>query len=208
MEAAKIQGVPTQQRGSHLDVQKECQFRDPQETMESFELLKARFFSINHWKEICGGMSADFRLFDQSGVYVDRMPQEGDFIRVDIPGPGDIYEKGFDWVRIVKIDERIYDGQLERYLILCRPSSAPNSKKNHVAHFYSPQSSSSFLIERGATYIKAGVYGRNELPNYAHTGLMGKIRNFFIYLGGAMRMTKMQWKSLVEGLMDFKNDES
>ncbi len=202
MDAAKIPGVPAQQKGSHLDVQKECQFINAEQTRANFELLKERFFAINRWKETGGRMSADFRLCDKSGFYVDRMPQEGDFIRIDIPGPGDIYGNGFDWVRIAKIDERIYDGQLERCLMLCRPSSAPKSKSRHVAHFYSPKSSSSFLIERGDHYIKAGVFGRNEMPNYQHTGFIGKVRNFLIYLAGALRMTKIQWKSLVEGLLD------
>lgn len=202
INAAKIQGVPKQYKGAYHDTESRKHFDDAAVLSRQFEMIRDRFFNINCWKEFCGEMSSDFRLFNKAGVYAERMPQEGDYIRIDIPGPGDFREKGYDWVRIVKIDERIYERQLERCLIICRPSSSPGSKSGHIAHFYAPAASSSFLLERGSDYILVGVYGRNEIPNFSETGFIGKVRNFLIYIGGVLRITKIQWKSLSDGLID------
>jgi len=204
MEAKQIPGVPEQKKGAYHDTESERSFESAELAAQNFEILKDRFFSVNRWKEYCGDLSADFRLFDCYGSYMDRMPRKGDYMRIDIPGPGDIKAKGYDWVEVVEIDDRCYGDELERYLMVCRPSAVPQSKKEHISHFYSAESSSSFLISRGKDYIKAGIYGRNEVPNTSRTGFFGKIRNFLVSLGGFVQLTKIQWKSLADGLLDFK----
>ncbi len=203
MNAKSVPGVPYQVKGAYHDTESKKEFSSPEETVRHFEILKDRFFSVNRWKDFCGGWSADFKLYDSSGSYVDRMPKVGDYMRIDIPGPGDLRAKGYDWVEIVKIDNQHYEHELERYLIICRPSRIPNSKSDHIAHFFARKSSSNFVIYRGENWIKAGVYGRNEIPNFSKTGFFGKIRNFFIFLGGSLKLTKIQWKSMTEGLIDF-----
>ena len=203
MKVKKIPGVPDQYKGADFETERERFFENPNLVVQQFELLKDRFFTINYWKDYCSNMSADFKLFDANGSYMDRIPVEGDFIRIDIPGPGNPQTKGYDWVRIVKIDNRCYGDELERYLMTCRPSASPGSKSNHIAHFYSQESSSNFVISRGKDYIKVGIYGRNEVANFSRTGFLGKIRNFMISVGGFLRLTKFQWKGLAEGLLDF-----
>lgn len=203
MKAKPIPGIPYQVKGAYHDTESRKYFSSPEVAAQNFEILKERFFSINRWKDYCGGWSADFKLFDSTGSFVDRMPKVGDFVRIDIPGPGDLQAKGFDWVEIVKIDHQTYENGLERYLIMCRPSKIPDSKSNHIAHFFSRKSSSSFVICKGADWIKAGVYGRNEIPNFSKTDFFGKIRNFIVFIGGSLRLTKIQWKSMTDGLIDF-----
>ena len=134
---------------------------------------------------------------------MDRMPRKGDYIRIDIPGPGDIKAKGYDWVEVMKIDDRCYGDELERYLLVCRPSAVPQSNEEHIAHFYARESSSSFIISRGIDYIKAGIYGRNEVPNISRTGFFGRIRNLLVSIGGFFQLTKIQWKTLADGFLDF-----
>lgn len=203
MKVKIIPGVPFHLKGAYHDTESTKEFSSPELALQNFEILKDRFFSINRWKEFCGDWSADFKLFDASGTYVDRMPKQGDFIRIDIPGSGDFAAKGFDWVEIVKIDDNPYQENADRYLMICRPCGIPNSKNSHIAHFFSRKSSSSFLIKRNKNFLKVGVYGRNEIPNFSKTDFLGKIRNFIIFIAGSLRLTKIQWKSLTDGLIDF-----
>ena len=203
MEAKQIPGVPVQKKGAFHDTESKRCFESAELVAHHFEILKDRFFSIHRWKEYGGDLSADFRLFDCDGSYVERMPRKGDYIRIDIPGPGDIKAKGYDWVEVMKIDDRCYGDELERYLVGCRPSAVPQSNKEHIAHFYSRESSSSFIISRGIDYIKAGIYGRNEVPNISRTGFFGRIRNLLVSIGGFFQLTKIQWKSLADGFLDF-----
>ena len=203
MEAKQIPGVPVQKKGAFHDTESKRCFESAELVANHFEILKDRFFSIHRWKEYGGDLSADFRLFDCVGSYVDRMPRKGDYIRIDIPGPGDIKAKGYDWVEVMKIDDRCYGDELERYLLVCRPSAVPQSNEEHIAHFYARESSSSFIISRGIDYIKAGIYGRNEVPNISRTGFFGRIRNLLVSIGGFFQLTKIQWKSLADGFLDF-----
>ncbi|SEH39499.1 hypothetical protein [Epilithonimonas hominis] len=203
MEAKQIPGVPVQKKGAFHDTESKRSFESEELVANHFEILKNRFFSINRWKEYGGDLSADFRLFDCVGSYVERMPRKGDYIRIDIPGPGDIKAKGYDWVEVMKIDDRCYGDELERYLLVCRPSAVPQSNEEHIAHFYARESSSSFIISRGIDYIKAGIYGRNEVPNISRTGFFGRIRNLLVSIGGFFQLTKIQWKSLADGFLDF-----
>ncbi|WP_245985375.1 hypothetical protein [Epilithonimonas hominis] len=203
MKAKQIPGVPVQKKGAFHDTESKRSFESEEHVANHFEILKDRFFSIHRWKEYGGDLSADFRLFDCVGSYVERMPRKGDYIRIDIPGPGDIKAKGYDWVEVMKIDDRCYGDELERYLLVCRPSAVPQSNEEHIAHFYARESSSSFIISRGIDYIKAGIYGRNEVPNISRTGFFGRIRNLLVSIGGFFQLTKIQWKSLADGFLDF-----
>lgn len=203
MEAKQIPGVPVQKKGAFHDTESKRSFESAELVANHFEILKDRFFSIHRWKEYGGDLSADFRLFDCVGSYVERMPRKGDYIRIDIPGPGDIKAKGYDWVEVMKIDDRCYGDELERYLLVCRPSAVPQSNTEHIAHFYARESSSSFIISRGIDYIKAGIYGRNEVANISRSGFFGRIRNLLVSIGGFFQLTKIQWKTLADGFLDF-----
>ena len=59
------------------------------------------------------------------------------------------------------------------------------------------------MITKEGNSLKVGVYGRNEKPNF-NAGFLDKIRNFFIAAGGMFGVSKIQWKLIAEGLLDFK----
>ncbi|SDQ10138.1 hypothetical protein SAMN05421664_0483 [Chryseobacterium soldanellicola] len=203
MKAKVIAGVPQQKKGGFHDTESEKTFDNPAITSQKFEILKERFLSVNNWKKYCGKHSADFKLFDAYGNFVDKKSEIGDFIRIDIPGPGDVEAKGYDWVQIISMfDEE--DDNFAKIIITCRPSVIPDKKKHrHIAHFYSDKASSTFIISREGNVLKTGVYGRNETPNF-NTGFLNKIRNIFITLGGIAGISKIQWKTLSDGLLDFE----
>lgn len=200
MKPKQIPGVPIQMKGGFHDSESKRQYTGPDAAIK-FDILKQRFFSINNWKSYAGGASADFRHFDSSGKPADRQPGKGDFIRIEIPGPGNRAGKGYDWVEIVNLSHRD-TGTAESYLMMCRPCKEPNKLKGNIAHFYSTAATSNIMISREGNTLKVGVYGRNEKPNF-RTGFADKIRNFFIGVGGMFGFSKIHWKSLAEGLLNF-----
>ncbi|WP_312418547.1 hypothetical protein [Epilithonimonas sp.] len=133
-------------------------------------------------------------------MYIDRHPRVGNFIRIDIPGPDNVRSKGFDWVRIDEITSST-NNEKERHLITCRPSAFPKGDPKTIEHFYSDSATSTFIIEKGIDYIKVGIYGRNEMLNKKNVGILNTIRNFLVTFGGFLKLTKIQWKALADGML-------
>lgn len=202
MKPKSITKVPKQIKGSFHDTESQTNFESTEITINQFKILKERFFNINHWEDYCGKGFAKFKLCDSGGNFVERYPIIGDYIRINIPGPGNFEAEGFDWVEIIDMDQNIDNEFLESYIIICRPSKIPYDKKTpHIAHFYSQEGTSSFIIYRGEKFIKMGIYGRNEYPNL-NAGFFDKIRNLFTSFGGMIGISKIQWKRLTDGLVD------
>ena len=201
MKAKQIFGVPDQKKGGFHDTESQQYFDNPLIAQQYFAKLKEKFFSVNEWKNFCNDTLADFKLFDLNGKPVNNIPKVGNFIRIDIPGPGNSESKGYDWVKITRIiNEKEEDS--ERILIRCSPSVSPQNMNTHILHFYANTSTSTFIISLQNKTIKAAVYGRKETPNF-NTTLPNKIRSLFIALGGIFGIAKIQWKHLTDGLLDF-----
>ena len=204
MKPKVIPGIPQQKEGSFHDTESCISFDDPNLASDAFHTLKKRFLSINEWKNYCGEKSADFKLYAPSGHPIERDPQEKDLIRIDIPGLPSAESPGFDWVKIVKLNDQFLDtSEIENLLMICVPTTTlGQDENNHIAHFYSEKSSSTFKIARGYDFIKIGIYGRNETPNL-NTNFPGKVRNMLIAFGGLFRISKIQWKIFADELITF-----
>lgn len=204
MGAKHIPGIPDQTDGAFHDTESRKNYQVPGSAARDFQILKDRFFAINYWQDYCGKGSAEFKVFDSDGAFVSRIPKKGDHIRIDIPGPGDFENKGYDWVVITEVsDQYQQDYELESYTIVSYPSSSPKAGDGKIAHFYSSSSSSSFRIALGVDFISVGIYGRNEKPNFYKKNLLNKIRSFLISFGGFARFTKIEWKCVADSLLDF-----
>ncbi|MCJ8153429.1 hypothetical protein MKJ01_06585 [Chryseobacterium sp. SSA4.19] len=201
MKPKQIPGVSLQKGGGFHDSESTKEY-PASEIDVKFHILRDRFFSINEWKSYCKKASAEFKHYDHTGQPANRHPEKGDFIRIGIPGPGSKEASGYDWVEIVYLSHRDTEGS-ESYLMICRPSKEPNKLKGHIAHFYSSAATSNIMISKEGNILKVGVYGRNERPNF-NAGFIDKIRNFLIAFGGMFGVSKIQWKLLAEGLLDFK----
>lgn len=200
-----ISGIPPHKTGSFHDTESCRTFQNEEETSKNYEILKSRFWSVNRWQEYCGEAFAEFKLYDNAGNPVARNPEENDFIRIDIPGPGPLESKGYDWVKVKKIsiNQFLTGEETGSIIIICAPAGAPgNSQNNHINHFYSEKSTSTFKISRGSLYIKAGIHGRNERPNFK-TNFPDKLRNILIALGAMLGISKIQWQVLADNLTDF-----
>ncbi len=205
MKPKEIFGVPVQKKGSYHDTESKKNYATPADVHAGFNKLKERFLLINKWKSYCGESFADFKLFDSEGKKIERYPLIGDYIRIDIPGPGNIEAKGFDWVEIVDLfEEQTHGVCLDFMMMTCRPSKNPQDKNSeHILHFYSDQATSTFGIFKGTDFIQTGIYGRNETPNL-DAEFIDKARNLLIAAGGMIGVSKIQWKTLADGFLDFE----
>ena len=196
--------IPEHHEGSAVNVEDSVVFGKEEEAMVFFQQLKERLLHINAWHEYAGSLSADFKLTDQNGNEIERKPRKGDFFKINIPAPGLQTGEGYDWVQIEEIAERA-EGADEYTSMRVRPTSSPVNDKPDVAHFFTDEATSNFIIRREGTKVTAGVYGRNEKPNVKETdSLLDKVRNAVVGTGGVTAFSKLQWKALVSGLLQKK----
>lgn len=201
MEEKNYSGVvPEHQTGKIIDTDADVSFESEDEARAFYHVAKDRLLQVNNWHQIAGTLSATFQLIDKEKNEVQRPVQKDDYFRIDIPGPGAPAGDGFDWVQVEDLN-MVTEDHLESVGIRVRPVSSPINDKEDVAHFYSPESTSSFTVTREGTKITAAVYDRNTKPNDESNSIIDKIRNAVVGTGAVTAFSKIQWKGLVEGLL-------
>lgn len=192
--------IPRQNTGNSSDTDATVRFDSAEEAKQFFKVVKQRLLQVNNWQDWAGAATAVFQLTDVSGKDVERTVQEGDYFKIDIPGPGSVTGDGFDWVEVETIRETALDDG-EQVMIQVRPASNPNNDRNDVAHFFSKEASSCFVVKHEGTTVTAAVHGRNEKPNTSAETLVDKARNATVATGAIVAFSKLQWKNLVNGLV-------
>ncbi|RYY99885.1 MAG: hypothetical protein EOO11_03465 [Chitinophagaceae bacterium] len=200
MDPEKTGLVPPQEEGGQSNTEASRSFDTDEAANEFFELLKERLCKVNDWHRIAGPATAVFQLTDANGVEVDRPLRKGDHFKIDIPGPGPATGAGFDWVEVESVEEGAADGA-EHLTVQVRPATNPNNERSDVAHFFSEDATSCFMVRREGNTVTAAVYGRNEKPNTGAERVVDKARNVAVATGAIAAASKLQWKSLVEGLV-------
>lgn len=193
--------IPKQQEGSQLDTAAKTEFLTPEEAKAFYQIAKNRLLNVSCWPEICKVPLSTFTLTDQNGHEVIREAEEGDYLKIDIPGPGTHTGDGFDWVRIEKIEEEITISS-SVITLQARPAANPTQKDADVAHFFSQQATSTFQVRQSGTTVSAEEHGRNEVPNTATSNLTDNIRNTFVGWTAKIGLSYPQWKSLVKGIVE------
>ncbi|NTE05621.1 hypothetical protein G6M26_20500 [Agrobacterium tumefaciens] len=190
--------IPDQQEGSKIDVEESRNFETINDAIAFFDVACRRLLNINLWDEISGLSS--FQLFDEHGNEVHREGKEGDYIRIDIPGPGTKSGDGFDWVRIEEII-RHQDANEELLSIRVRPSVKPMAEGNSPAHFLKAEATSTFIVRRLQLRVQAEEHGRNEMANTDTTHILDNARNLLVGGAAKLGLSYPQWKLLVKGIM-------
>lgn len=192
--------VPGNIEGMQSNTESEKEFESEEGALQFYEIAKQRLSQPNKWHEYAGSATADFQLTDEQGNPVDTEVREGFHFRIDIPGPGTGTGEGYDWVQVERIREVEKDGE-NIFTIQVRPATNPLNKKQDVAHFFTDAATSSFMVSRKGKTVKAAVYGRNEKPNTEAEDLKDKARNTAVATGAITGFAKLQWKSLVKGIL-------
>lgn len=192
--------VPEQQTGSESNTEAVEVLADSSSAKSFYTIVKNRLLNVNNWHYYAGKLTAAFKLTDARGKEVKRSVQKGDYFKIDIPGPGSTTGEGYDWVQIEAIEEQNRE-DTDSIVIRVRPASNPQNDRPDVAHFFSDEATSSFLVKREGNKVIAAVYGRNEKPNTDAGKVVDKARNAAVATGAVTAFSKLQWKSLVTGLL-------
>ncbi|NGM66980.1 hypothetical protein [Sphingobacterium sp. SGR-19] len=196
--------IPEQVEGKSLDCFKSVNLSSQEEATRFFERIKSRLLDVNRWNEITKAPSATFTIKDAFGRTMERLVQKGDYIRIDIPGPGLPSAKGYDWVQVEDIAETA-DTDGASIVLTLRPCADPTQDNTDTAHFFKQLATSSFLVEQKGDHIYLHYAGRNEIINTDNASILDNLRNFMVGLGAKMGASFPQWKALVEGLGDVEN---
>lgn len=193
--------VPRQKYGGYSDTSSEITLDSLTATCDHFEVVKKRLMNINDWGTISNRL-ADFQLTDSEGGNKFADPEEGDYIRINLPAPGTVLAGGYEWVKIEYIiTKKSIMSDYESAAILVRPAPNPTINDQSTAHFFQDDATSTFLVRRDQIKITAEIHGRNEIPNINTFSVWDKIRNLIMYIGAILGFSKMQWKMLADGLV-------
>lgn len=200
MTSSEQAKVPPQVDGEKSDIIERRNCSSAEEAAQVFLESKKKLLDISNWGKISKGLSADFVLIDGQGNPLNREPERGDYIRIDIPGPGSVAGHGYDWVKIelVEIIEPTLNGE-ELAQIRVRPTEDPLSPEG-PAHFFDSRATSTFLVHKKGLTILAAVHGRNEVPAEAEKNI-DTIRNKVIGKLAILGASKIQWQKLCEALL-------
>lgn len=192
--------VPENKDGKEITAEASVTLANAEEAQSFYKIAHDRLFYVNNWGEIAGKLSADFQLTNEKGAEEDRFAQKGDHFRVDIPGPGSVAGKGYDWAHVEEVREFKTD-EVESAAIMVRPASNPQTENQNIAHFYSEDSTSTFTVTREGNVVTASIYDRNIKANEETNQTIDKARNAIIGLSGKHGFSKIQWKALAEALI-------
>lgn len=195
--------IPQQFEGKSFDYHKSVSLPTNEQAELFYERIRVRLLDVNHWDELSERPSATFRIKDATGHTIDRLVQEGDHVRVDIPGPGLPSAGGFDWVKVEAIKETRKDGEISTLLTL-RPAPDPTQAIEDTAHFFMQIATSSILLAQKDNNIDLHYAGRNEVVNTDNTSLLDNLRNFMVGIGAKLGASFPQWKALIDGLANIE----
>jgi hypothetical protein len=104
----------------------------------------------------------------------------------------------------VKIEEIeiVSSDDEDSYAFRVRPTQNPTNKNDDIAHFYSKDSTSTFIVSRKENVVTAAVFDRNTEPNKASDRAVDKIRDTLVGTAGVLSFSKFQWSKLVDGLLE------
>lgn len=192
--------VPSQYTGKEIEADASIVFKNDNEAKVFYQIAKQRLLKIDDWHQLAGMISATFQLVDNNGAEADRNVKKGDYIKIDIPGPGSKEGDGYDWVRVEEIRE-MDDANIQSIGFRVRPSENPLGHKEETAHFYSDEATSNFIVTRERNKVSAMIIDRNIKPNDDTESLIDKVRHTAIAISAIGRFSKIQWQNLAEGFL-------
>lgn len=194
--------VPESATGGSTNSEHEVTEENEVKANQVFNRAVHRLLDISQWHTFAGLGSSVFKLTDENGDEVNREPTIGDYMKIDLPGPGSKAGEGFDWVRFEAIaDKRDANGLAESFSMRARPCANPKSKDNSIAHFFTDEATSTFIVKREGKKVSAEVRGRNEAPNTSTHNIVDKVRNTAVAVPAIIGISNGQWKKLVVGLL-------
>ncbi len=202
-EANEPSIVPGKASGTSIDVKASAILSDETTAREFFRIAMDRLRTVSEWAHLAGNLSAEFQLTDREGNVINSEVSKGDLIKIDIPGPSNTDGDGYDWV---EVEETEFTSSAERdeFSFRVRPTQSPLSPTHETKHFYSGESTSTFMVKREKNVVSAAVYDRNTKPNTEDNSVIGKVRDTLVGAAGITVFSRIQWQNLVDGILNAK----
>ena len=201
MKTADYTGIlPAQYTGQVIIAEANITCDNIDEARQVFDRSRKRLLDVNQWKELLGMMSADFCAMDSFGNATGKSVEQGNLMRVDIPGPGNSDGDGYDWVAVEELKE-VETNEIQSIAFRVRPTINPKGNTNNIAHFYDKESTSTFMVTRKDETVHSTIVDRNIKPNNDTDSVVDTLRNMPVAIGAIGLFSKVQWQSLAEGLL-------
>lgn len=194
--------IPTQLKGDfHEIVNMKCE--ETEELAKSeFKALFKRLLLVNEWHSLSDDVKEKFTLTNHKGIQQNFNFEVDNFVNIDLPGPGNPSGEGLDWTQIVDIQNNVDDSENPFFAFTLKPCVDPKNNNEVVAHFFTSNSSNTFIIRRIGTCIYAEVHGRNEENNTSNVPVLDKIRNKAITVGAKLGLSGMNWQVFTNSLIN------
>jgi hypothetical protein len=203
------QEAPPQETGRHTDFKYRKSFKEQADSHEAYKKAAQRLLLVNNWSVYAGTGSAKFTLTNNLGDELHGFAAEGLCFSIELPAPGSSAGDGLEWVMVEQIITEGSNKTAEEYVLMTvRPVPDPRKANTETAHFFSEVSTSTFIVKRNGKTVTAEALGRNETPNNSGVNIHDKIRNTVIALAARIGLSGPQWKKLVEGLIEYNEDEN
>ena len=170
-------------------------FLEEQAAAKFFESTRIKLFRIGEWKK--NSSVTDYDLFNENGDEINGEPVSvGTFVRIALYGSGK-----YDWVRVISVSD-----ESDEVVISVKPSYDPTQRPadvNTVSHFFGPEASNNFCLQRDEKTVAFYVIGLNEHQNTKFTdGLIESARNAAVAnVGYYSGLQKSVWKEFCSSFL-------
>ena len=191
---------PENTKGKSVDLEEKVIEKNPEEGINTFNRACSRLLNPPIWHQLAGTLSAEFELQSPEARNAERLAQVDDYLRINIPAPGNSAGDGYDWVKVEAIEENSLPDAEASFAIRLRSSANPAHTEKGTAHFFKEDATSTFIVKRNGNWVTASYHGRNEVPN-TEGDITDKIRNTVVASGAALGLSELHWKALLKGLL-------
>ncbi|HOY06384.1 MAG TPA: hypothetical protein PLO67_13330 [Saprospiraceae bacterium] len=196
------ENTPDQKEGIQKQFSETAAFDTVEEARQFFRVARERMLDVNNWQHISDGLSSTFLLRNAHGEPVGhRLPEVGDYMQIDIPGPGPQAGDGHDWVRVEAVEDNQSATADEMMLMRVRPAASPLNLQGEVAHFLDDRATSTFVVFRIGSRVTAEVFGSDEVANTESSSLLDKVRNVATAVAAWLGFSDVQWNNLVKAVV-------
>lgn len=196
--------IPEQFIGKKVNASRSVTLETNQEAADFFNIVRNRLLDIDNWYRTAKLPFSTFELVNSSDQTEVSAVKIGDYIKINIPGPGPANGEHVDFVRVENIEETS-DKSIYILTMTLRPSVEPTATTNSdVQHFFNAMSTSTLQIVHDGKTITANYFGRNEVPNSDVDSFSDKIRNSIVGWAAKLGLSFSQWDALVSGIVDDK----
>ncbi|MEO5501089.1 MAG: hypothetical protein ABIR31_06560 [Ginsengibacter sp.] len=189
--------VPENEGGKANNLEESVKCESEEDCNALFKKACDKMLDINSWHLLTDEKGASFCVVDEQENSVNRTPRKDDYVRIDIPGPGNKDGDGYDWV---KIDALKSDAN--HMGMTFRACERPQKADDSTDHFFHKNATSTFIIEKKTAVVIASYYGRNEKINTDDKSLIDTIRNIVIGVGALLGFSELQWKKLIKAFLE------